>query len=125
MNSQPRATIVSCDRGSAAVEFALVFPPFVMFLVGILYVCLVVYSAASLRFAVEQAARCYSVNASQCGSASTAQTYAQNKYYGLSNPTFTASTPSCGHQVSATLTLALNAVFKSWNIPLSATSCFP
>jgi Flp pilus assembly protein TadG len=122
---QPRASVGSCESGTAAVEFALVFPPFVMFLVGILYACLVVYSAASLHFAVEQAARCYSVNASQCGSASTAQTYAQNKYYGVSSPTFTASTPSCGHQVSATLTLALNAVFTSWNIPLSATACFP
>src|SRR5262249_5477668 len=125
MTRRPRTTFGSCDSGAAAVEFALVFPPFVMFLVGILYVCLVVYSAASLRFAVQQAARCYSVNASQCGSASTAQNYAKTKYYGLSNPTFTASTPSCGYQVNATLTLALNAVFTSWNIPLSATACFP
>ena len=114
-----------CDRGSTAVEFALVLPVLAMLIVGTLYTGLLVYSAAGLHNAVEQAARCYSVNVSQCNGAVAAQIYAQKNYYGVSKPTFTASIASCGHQVSATLTFVLNAVVASWNVPLTATACFP
>jgi Flp pilus assembly protein TadG len=102
-----------------------VFPALAMLVVGGLYAGLLMYSVAGLHNAVEQAARCYSVSASQCGSASAAQTYAQNSYYGASSPTFTASTAPCGHQVSATLTFVLEAVVARWSVPLSATACFP
>ncbi|HEX3494082.1 MAG TPA: TadE family protein [Methylocella sp.] len=116
---------VSCDRGTTAVEFALVASPFLMFLVGIMSASVLVFSAASMHFAAEAAARCYSVDAINCGSATTAQSYAQNLYYGVSSPTFTASTPSCGHQVNATLSLVLDAGMARWTVPLSATACFP
>ena len=96
-----------------------------MLLVGGLYTGLLVYSAAGLHQAVEQAARCYSVNVSQCNSASAAQSYAQNSYYGVNTPAFTASIQACGHQVSATLSFVLNAAVTSFNVPLSATACFP
>jgi hypothetical protein len=80
-----------------------------------------------MHFAAEAAARCYSVDASQCGSATAAQSYAQNLYFGVSSPTFTASliSPGCGHQVSATLSLVLNAGIVKWTVPLNATACFP
>jgi Flp pilus assembly protein TadG len=114
-----------CERGSAAVEFALVLPPLAMLMVGTLFAGLLVFSAAELQNAVEQAARCYSVNVSQCSSASATQTYAQNNYYGVSSPTFTASNASCGHQVSATLTFVLDAALTKFSVPLTATACFP
>jgi hypothetical protein len=120
-----RSEITMCDRGNVAVEFALVLPALAMLVVGSLYASLLVYSAAGMHEAVEQAARCYSVNTSRCNSASATQTYAQNIYYGVSSPTFIASTPLCGHQVSATLTFVLNAAIASWNVPLTATACFP
>ena len=104
------------------MEFALEGPPFLMLLVGIMYASIVVFSAASMHYAVEGAARSYSVNAS---SAAAAQSYAQSLYSGVSSPTFTASTPSCGHQVIGTLSLALNAGMATWTVPLSATACFP
>jgi Flp pilus assembly protein TadG len=110
---------------ATALEFALVLVPLAMLLVGTLYAGLLLYSAAGLHEAVEGAARCYSVSASQCSSASAAQTYAQNLYRGVSSPTFTASIASCGHQVSATVTVALDATLANWNVPLSATACFP
>jgi Flp pilus assembly protein TadG len=108
-----------------AVEFALVLPVLAMLMVGTLFAGLLVHSAASLNNAVEQAARCYAVNVSQCDSASTTQAYAQNRYNGVSQPTFTASTPSCGHQVSGTLTLAFDVAVASWSVPLGATACYP
>jgi Flp pilus assembly protein TadG len=116
---------MTCDSGTTAVEFALVLPALATLVVGGLSVGLLMYSVAGLHNAVEQAARCYSVNVSQCNTASAAQTYAQNNYYGVSSPTFTASTVACGHQVSGTLTIAFNAAMANWSVPLTATACFP
>jgi Flp pilus assembly protein TadG len=107
------------------VEFALVLPALATLVVGGLSVGLLMYSVAGLHNAVERAARCYSVNVGQCNTASAAQTYAQTSYYGVSSPIFTASTVSCGHQVSGTLTIALNTALANWSVPLTATACFP
>ena len=111
--------------GATAVEFALVLPALAALIVGGLYSGLAVYSAAGLHSAVEQAARCFSVDATQCSSAFATQTYAQSEYYGVSSPTFTASIQPCGHQVAATVTVPLTAVIVNFDVPLSATACFP
>src|SRR5919204_463704 len=76
MRDSPLSSLVGCERGAAATEFAVLFPALVGTLLGIIWASLLAYSAASLHYAVEGAARCYSVG-SQCGSASAAQTYAQ------------------------------------------------
>ena len=107
-------------RGTTTVEFAFVAPAMFLLMTGTLYLGLLVYSAMGMQTAVEKAARCYSVNASQCSTATSAQTYAQSNYFGVSSPTFTASTPSCGHQVSAAMTFNMG-----WRVPLTATACFP
>lgn len=114
-----------CEHGSTAVEFALLLPAFASLMVGTLYTGLVVYSAAGLHSAVEQAARCYSVNAGTCSSSSATVTYAQSQYHGIDSPNFTATTASCGHQVSGTVTVGLKDVFATLSIPLTATACFP
>ncbi len=98
----------------------MVAPVMVALIFGILYSGLLVYSAMGMQVAVEQAARCYSVGASQCSTAAATQTYAQAEYSGLSSPTFAASTPSCGHQVQATVTFNVG-----WTVPLTAKACFP
>jgi Flp pilus assembly protein TadG len=113
------------ESGSTAVEFGLLLPAFASLMVGTLYTGLVVYSAAGLHSAVEQAARCYSVNATTCGSSSATVTYAQGQYHGINSPNFTASTVACGHQVSGTVTVGLNDMFANLSIPLTATACFP
>jgi Flp pilus assembly protein TadG len=117
--------LLKCDCGTTAAEFGMVLPAVAALLVGGLYTAIVVYSAAGLHDAVEQAARCYSVNASQCGSVTATQTYAQHQYYGVNSPTFTASIQSCGHQVAASVTIPLVAVVENLSVPLTATACFP
>lgn len=114
-----------CDHGSVAVEFALVFPPLVMLTVGTLYIGLVMYTASGLHNAVEAAARCYSVNSSQCSTAAATQLYAKAHYYGTGSPTFIASATFCGHKVGGTMSVVFSAGLTSWTIPLSATACFP
>jgi Flp pilus assembly protein TadG len=125
MTVPERPGLTKCNRGNAAVEFAMVLPALAMLVVGGLYTGLLMYSVAGLHSAVEQAARCYSVNVNQCSNASATQTYAQNSYYGVGSPAFTASTAPCGHQVSANLTFVLDAAVASWSIPLTATACYP
>jgi Flp pilus assembly protein TadG len=125
MGLHQRRGFVTCDSGTTAAEFGMVLPAVAALIVGGLYTGVVVYSAAGLHTAVEQAARCYSVNVGQCGSESATQTYAQNQYQGVSSPTFTASIQSCGHQVAATVTIPLIAVVENLSVPLSATACFP
>jgi Flp pilus assembly protein TadG len=117
--------LLACDSGTTAAEFGMVLPAVAALIVGGLYTGILVYSAAGLHNAVEQAARCYSVNVNQCGTESATQTYAQNQYYGVNSPTFTASLQSCGHQVAATVAIPLIAVVESLTVPLSATACFP
>jgi Flp pilus assembly protein TadG len=115
-----RPNLAKCTRGTATVEFAFVAPAMFLLMAATLLLGMLVYSAMGMQSAVEKAARCYSVNATQCSTASSTQTYAKANYLGVSSPTFTASTPSCGHQVSAALTFNIG-----WNIPLTATACFP
>jgi Flp pilus assembly protein TadG len=135
MIAMRRPSLVSCVRATTAVEFAMVLPAFLMLLLGIMSASLAVYTAASMHYAAEGAARCYSVstaaNAGSCTTTATAQSYAQKIYFGPGSPTFTASNPACGFQVNATLNVVLNAGVKQdltpaqWTIPLSATACFP
>jgi Flp pilus assembly protein TadG len=128
MIAMRRPSLVSCVSGTTAVEFAIVLPLLLTLLLGIMSASLAVYTASSLHDAVEGAARFYSVssvNASQCGSATTAQSYAETLYLGTGSPIFTASTPSCGCQVNATLNVVLGTGMAQWTIPLSATACFP
>jgi Flp pilus assembly protein TadG len=125
MRFRSKPAFVTCQSGATALEFALVAPMLFALLIGGAYTGLVVYSAAGLHDAVEQAARCYSVSASQCGTATLAQTYAQNAYYGINTPTFTASLQTCGHQVVASVTVELTAIITNLSVPLSADACFP
>jgi Flp pilus assembly protein TadG len=112
-------------RGAAAVEFALVYPSFLLLMVGGVFGCALLYSNMSLQAAVQRAARCYSVNATTCGSPTAIQTYALSQYYGISTPTFTASIQPCGHQVIGSTTINFPTPGGKAAMPLSATSCFP
>jgi len=139
MIAMRRPSLVSCVNGTTAVEFAMVLAPFLMFLLGTISASLAVYTEASLQYAAEGAARCYSFMPACAGSAATTQSYAKTLYFGPGSPTFTASLTSTtcgnatnpGHQVNATLNVVLNAGVKQdltsaqWTIPLSATACFP
>jgi Flp pilus assembly protein TadG len=115
------------SRGSTAVETAMLIPVYSGLTLAVMTGGFLLFTAASLHFAVEGAARCYSVMATTCTSTSTTQTYATNHYYGPSSPapSFTASSPACGHQVVGTVTYTLNAGETTFSVPLSATACFP
>jgi Flp pilus assembly protein TadG len=126
MKTDRPSGFASDDRGSAAIEFAIVGPVFLMLVIGMLYGCMMLFSMASMHYAVEEGARCASVKATVCPDSATTIAYTKTAYQGPSGlPTVTTSTPACGHAVTATKNFTFNFVLKSLTVPLSATACFP
>jgi hypothetical protein len=82
------------------------------------------FAMANMRFAAQEGARCASVQTSVCTNNITTAAFALSRFGGT-GATFTSSTATCGHLVSATMTYRLNAVITSISIPLSAQACFP
>lgn len=114
------------ECGSGAAEFALVIIPFSAMIFGIIHMSLLFYANQSLQFATEAAARCYSVDSTNCSSTGATQTYAASRYAGPNiGASFVASTAGCGHTVTGSGNYALNAVVITRSIPLSAAACFP
>jgi len=111
--------------GATAVEFALIAPALVTVVVGTFYLCMAIYLVASMHFAVEDGARCASVNSTTCGSASAVVTYTQSRYFGPNTPTFTYAAAACGNSVSASLTYVANLGVTSVSVPIKATACYP
>ena len=117
---------VEDETGASAVELALIAPAFFALLMGIIHASLLVFTVASMNFAVEKGARCASVNSTACGDATSIAAYAADNYYAPgASPTFTYATPACGKSLTATLTYTLSVVLYETSIPLSATACFP
>jgi Flp pilus assembly protein TadG len=112
--------------GVTAVEYAFVLPVFMMMVLGGLWVGLLSYAVSSLNFTVESAARCMSVDANACATATDTQTYAAKIYNGPSiSPTFLASTAGCGHTVSAQANFDLAILPGLSAVPLTASACYP
>lgn len=113
-------------RGSTALEFALVAPPFLLLLCGILYVSLMTYTTSALNYAVQEGARCASVRTTTCPDAATTRAYARSRYFGPGTPSFTTLLNSgCGNSVSGSITQSWNFGFFRASVPVSASACFP
>lgn len=114
------------DRGTTAVEFAIVAPAFVLLLVGAIYLCLGLFTVGSLNYAVEEGARCASVKTTVCSDAPTILSYTQKRYFAAgAAPTFTYATSACGNVVSGSLTYVVNLGVTTFSVPVTASACFP
>src|SRR6185437_1248015 len=86
------------DAGSSAIEFALVFPVFILMVLGIFETGRALWTQSLLNYAVQTAARCGAVDTTTCSSSSATVSYAAENTAPLTIPSgdFTASTQSCG-----------------------------
>ena len=119
--------------GTTAIEFALVSLPLFLILFGALEFGRLLWTQSALHFAVEEAARCASVNTSVCGTASQIASYAAGTVTALNIPSsaFSASSQSCGGQGTAsghqvTASLAYQFVVKGlfpYTPTLTASAC--
>jgi Flp pilus assembly protein TadG len=115
-------------RGAAALEFALVLPALLLFLLGIMDVGRLVWTQATLDRAVEAAARCGAIDTSACGTATAVQSYAAGQAFGLTvaSSAFVVIHATCGLKVSVSLpfTLVIPWIPTS-ELTLTASACYP
>ena len=136
-----QARLALIDRaGATAVEFALVSLVFLTLLLGIVETGRVLWTQNALHYAVQQAARCASINVTACGDGSVATTaQVQSFALAVSGATVPASAfdlnpgsppawaPSCsgGNLVTADYTMPLYIPFVSMHPEIKAAACFP
>lgn len=113
-------------QGTTAVEFAIVAPVFIAMLLGTLALCVALFLIGSLHFAVEDGARCASVKSTICTDAASTVAYTQSHYFGPNvSPNFVYAAAACGNSVTGSISYSMDVGFRTFVIPISATSCFP
>ncbi|HEY0648451.1 TadE/TadG family type IV pilus assembly protein [Phenylobacterium sp.] len=126
-----RGRFIREERGSAAVEFALVIGFVAMTVLSIISGSMLFYTYANLNMAVENTARWAAIRATVDKvdpSSGAVQAQGDAFYAGLSDtPAFMLATcgAGSGKQVSATANFSLVTGFTPVTIPISATSCYP
>ncbi len=104
--------------GASAIEMALLAPAFVALLLAVVQGSLLVFTQASLHYAVQKGVRCAALMDS-CPS--------PGSYYLApgSAPVFTPALLTCGRALTATVSYNLSLLVYQRNVSLSATACFP
>ncbi len=117
-------------RGAAAIEYALILPALLLFVIGIMDTGRLIWTYTTLSRAAEAAARCAAVDTAQCGTLGQIQSYAASQAFGLTIAAgaFTVATEACGIQVKGTY--AFTSAIPAFGdvvgtIPLTATACYP
>jgi len=116
------------NSGATAVEFAFTMPIFLALLIGSVQLGLLLWTQFGLQNGSEAAARCASIDTTNCSTSTQTASYAANHAFGLSVPpsAFSVSTPGCGNQVSASYPYTFyTLVAGTLTVTLTAQSCFP
>jgi len=122
------------DRGNVAIEYGLVLPVFLLFVLGIIDTGRLLWTYTTMSHAVDAAARCGAVNSTLCGTASAITSYAVTQAYGLnvSSDAFAAAAAACGLQVNGTYPftfiipwIGTTTPFANNTISISVTACYP
>ena len=130
-----KSTILSDRRASAALEFALVMPVFLLFLLGMLEYGRMVWTWQALQATAGVTARCVAIGSSDCPIAATYANAVAGRF-GIGNPTITAShalgacnAPSVTDMESVTLQLPfpspVGKVLPGLRGTLTASACYP
>lgn len=115
------------ERGTTAIEFAIVGPIFIFLVIGIAFFCMGLAVAGSMHYAVEEGARCASVRKMVCNDEDTTIAYTKAHYFGPGGvPTFGYDpAAACGHSVTASISYVVNMGLKTVSVPITAAACFP
>jgi Flp pilus assembly protein TadG len=123
-----QGSLRASDRGTAAIETAIVFPVFIVMVLGVFEFGRALWTQSALQYAVEVAARCGAVDVSTCASPSQVISYAVTESQPLTIPSadFSASVQTCGSSVSVSypFTFVVPQLFP-FDITLSAQACYP
>ena len=114
--------------GSVAIEYGLLLPALLLMLFLIIDTGRLLWTQTTLDRAVEAAARCGAIDATDCGSTAQIQSYAAAQAYGMTvdASAFTAVVTSCGVQVNASFAFSPSIpLLGSGTIALTASACYP
>ena len=113
-------------RGTTAIEYAIILPALLLFLLGIMDTGRLLWNYTTLYRAVEAAARCGTVNLTDCGTPGQIQSRAVAEAWGMSVSagSFTVADQACGLQVSTTYSFVFTIPGFS-AITLEPEACFP
>jgi Flp pilus assembly protein TadG len=120
-----RRALEECG-GAAAVEFAMTVPILLVAMLGLIEFGRVLWAQNALHFAVEEAARCATIDVTICGNTNETQTFASTAS-GFTFPTsaFTVTTATCGNQVTASYAFQFLTSLFGTGPTLTARACFP
>ncbi len=131
----PLAQYSRRPRGTVAIEFGFLLPTLLLFILGLMECGRLFWTYTTLYRAVEAAARCGAVNSVLCGTTTQIQIYAVTQAFGLTitASAFTAATPACGVQVSASFPFTLVIPWVTVGTPsgsfniitLTPAACYP
>ena len=76
-------TFIGDDRGGSALDMALVLPTYLLMVLGVIGMGFLLWAENAIQTAVQQAARCASVNKNDCGTATQVQNAAIGWTYGI------------------------------------------
>jgi Flp pilus assembly protein TadG len=120
------------ERAAAVmVETAMTFPALLLFVFGIVESGHLLWTQTVLHLAVQDAARCASVNSTLCPDSTSVQNYAAARSWGMTIPpsTFTLTLPSsthaCGYEVVARYAFTPIVSYIPISMTLTAKTCFP
>lgn len=115
--------------GAAAVEFAMTVPILLVAMLGIIEFGRILWAQNALHYAVEQAARCATIDTTTCDNAADTQSYASTvSAFTFPTSAFTVTSPPdspCGNQVSASYAFQFLTSLFGTGPTLSAQACFP
>lgn len=117
---------LGCGRGASALEYGIILPVFLAFLLGIMDTGRLLWTYSTLHRATDVAARCAAVNTTLCGTTAQIQNQAANAAWGMtiSPAAFTVATTACGAQVSVSYEFTFVTPGLT-TLSLAASSCYP
>jgi Flp pilus assembly protein TadG len=114
------------DAGNLSIELGLLAPVMILFIFAVAEGGHLLWTVNALHYSVEEAARCASIDKTNCNTATQIQSFAAGRSgAGFPSSAFTATVVSCGNRVSASYSMPLNIPFMPHSISLSAQSCYP
>jgi len=110
------------QEGTAAIEMAIGLLVFLVAIFGVMEIGRLMWAQNALDYAVQQGARCMLVGT--CDTTSAPTTAATVSGFGFAPSVFTATTPACGHQVTASYNFSfMTTLVINTPLTLTATAC--
>lgn len=121
--------------GSTAVDYAIILPLLLMFMLGVADAGRLMWTYATLTRAIDATARCAAVDTIDCGTAQLVSSYAGNQLWGVdaTQLSVTLASAACGKSVHGSYSFSFVTPFiwiaqpfgVSNSLTLTVSACYP